>query len=259
MKKIFLITIIFSTLTFSACVDLDLNPLSEGSSESWYSSQQEIEMSVNDYYRPEFFPIDPMSWSDDVTERNSTTNVQNGTMTAEDGTVASRWQNHYKGIARALRLLNKMDDARAMGVPEASIKQYEGEAYFYMGYAYGMLAFHWGDAILDKTGMTLTEAYSIARSPKADVLAFSYECLDKAAERLPNSYSGIQRATKGAALAFKARIALWNGDYETAATAAKACMDLNVYKLHGNYRDLFTASWSTEWIFFFRGDVTLKK
>jgi len=259
MKKILLIFTIIPILIFSGCIDLDLNPLSEGSSGSWYSSQQEIEMSLNDFYRTDFFPIDAMDWGDDVTVRNTTSAVQNGTMTSEDGTVATRWQNFYKGIARALRILNNMDNARAMGVAEASITQYEGEAYFYIGYAYGMLAFHWGDAILDKTGMTLDEAYSISRSSKAEVLAYSYECLDKAAERLPNSYSGIQRATKGAALAFKARIALRNGDYETAATAAKACMDLNVYKLHSNYRDLFTASWSDEWIFFFRGDVTLKK
>ncbi|WP_346860167.1 RagB/SusD family nutrient uptake outer membrane protein [uncultured Draconibacterium sp.] len=259
MKKILFIIATISTLTFSACVDLDLNPLSEGSSGNWYSSQQEIEMSVNDFYRTSFFPIDDMTWGDDVTARNSTSVVQNGTMTAENGTVASRWQNYYKGIARALRLLGNMENARSLGVSEADIKQYEGEAYFYMGYAYGMLAFHWGDAILDKTGMTLDEAYAIARSPKADVLAFSYECLDKAAERLPTSYSGVQRATKGAALAFKARIALWNGDNQTAATAAKACMDMDVYKLHSNYRDLFTASWSDEWIFFFRGDVTLKQ
>jgi len=146
-----------------------------------------------------------------------------------------------------------------LGVSEADITQYEGEAYFYLGYAYGMLAFHWGDAILDKVGMTLDEAYSIARSPKADVLAFSYECFDKAAERLPLSYGGVQRATKGAALAFKARIALRNGDFETAATASKAVMDLGIYKLHDNYRDLFTASWSDEWIFFYRGDVTLRQ
>ncbi len=259
MKKIFLITSIFTLFTFSSCVDLDLNPLSEGSSGNWYSSQQEIEMSVNDFYRTEFFPIDDMTWGDDVSARNTTSVVQNGTMTAENSTVATRWQNYYKGIARALRLLNNMDNARSLGVSESDITQYEGEAYFYMGYAYGMLAFHWGDAILDKVGMTLDEAYSISRSPKADVLAYSYECLDEAAKRLPTSYSGIQRATKGAALAFKARIALRNGDYTTAAAAAKACMDLNVYKLHSNYRDLFTASWSDEWIFFFRGDVTLTK
>ncbi len=259
MKKIFLIVTMFSTLTFSACVDLDLNPLSEGSSGNWYSSQQEIEMSVNDFYRTDFFPIDDMTWGDDVTARNTTSAIQNGTLTAENSTIATRWQNYYKGIARALRLLSNMDNARSLGVSETDITQYEGEAYFYMGYAYGMLAFHWGDAILDKAGMVLDEAYTASRSPKADVLAFSYECLDNAAERLPTSYSGIQRATKGAALAFKARIALWNGDYETAATAAKDCMDLDVYKLHDNYQDLFTASWSDEWIFFFRGDATLKQ
>ena len=259
MKKIFLIIAIFSTITFPACVDLDLNPLSEGSSGNWYSTQQEIEMSVNDFYRTDFFSIDGMDWGDDVTIRNTTSMVQNGTMTAEHGTVANRWQNYYKGIARALRLLNNMDNARSMGVSQANITQYEGEAYFYLGYAYGMLAFHWGDAILDKTGMTLDQAYSISRSPKAEVLAYSYQCLDEAAKRLPNTYSGKQRATKGAALAFKARIALRNSDYETAAAAAKACMDLNVYKLHNNYRNLFTAAWSDEWIFFFRGDVTLKR
>ncbi len=41
MKKILLIINIISILILSACVDLDLNPLSEGSSGSWYSSQQE--------------------------------------------------------------------------------------------------------------------------------------------------------------------------------------------------------------------------
>ena len=259
MKKILIFSIIFLMLIFPSCVELELNPLSEGSSGNWYSSQQEIEMSLNDFYRTDFFPIDDMTWGDDVTARNTTSVVQNGTMTAEHGTVANRWQNYYKGIARALRLLSKMENARLMGVSEAKITQYEGEAYFYIGYAYGMLAFYWGDAILDKTGMTIDEAYSISRSPKSEVLAYSYECLDKAAERLPTSYSGIQRATKGAALAFKARIALRNGDYQMAATAAKACMELDVYKLHNNYRNLFTASWSDEWIFFFRGDVTLRR
>ena len=239
-----------------SCVDLDLNPLSEGSSENWYSSQAEIEMAVNDFYRTAFFPIDDMTWGDDVTARNTTSAVQNGTLTAENSTIATRWQNYYKGIARALRLLNNMEKARSLGISEADITQYEGEAYFYLGYAYGMLAFHWGDVILDKVGMSLDEAYTASRSPKADVLAYSYECLDKAAERLPLSYSGIQHATKGAAYAFKARVAIYNGDYAVAAAAAKSCMDLNVYKLHSNYQDLFTASWSDEWIFFFRGDVT---
>lgn len=259
MKQIRFTLYALSLLMFSACVNLDLNPLSEGSSANWYSSKAEIEMSMNDFYRTDFFPIYDMTWGDDVTARNTTSAVQNGTLTSENGTIATRWQNYYKGIARALRILNNMDKARELGVSEAEVQQYEGEAYFYIGYAYGMLAFHWGDAILDKTGMTLEEAYNAVRSPKAEVLAYSYECLDKAADRLPTTYAKIQRATKGAALAYKARIALYNGDYAVAAAAAKKCMDLGVYKLHNNYRDLFITNWSDEWIFFLRGDVGLKK
>ena len=259
MKQIRFTLYALSLLMFSACVNLDLNPLSEGSSANWYSSKAEIEMSMNDFYRTDFFPIYDMTWGDDVTARNATSAVQNGTLTSENGTIATRWQNYYKGIARALRILNNMDKARELGVSEAEVQQYEGEAYFYIGYAYGMLAFHWGDAILDKTGMTLDEAYNAVRSPKAEVLAYSYECLDKAADRLPTTYAKIQRATKGAALAYKARIALYNGDYAVAAAAAKKCMDLGVYKLHNNYRDLFITNWSDEWIFVLRGDVGLKK
>lgn len=40
-----------SLFILMSCVDLNLNPLSEGSSENWYSSQAEIEMSLNDFYR----------------------------------------------------------------------------------------------------------------------------------------------------------------------------------------------------------------
>lgn len=144
MKKIYFIISILSAFLFNSCIDLNLNPLSEGSSENWYSTKQEIEMSVNDFYRTAFFPIDDMTWGDDVVARNTTSMVQNGTMTAENGTIATRWENYYKGIARALRLLNNMENARSLGVTEADVRQYEGEAYFYLGYAYGMLAFHWG-------------------------------------------------------------------------------------------------------------------
>ena len=79
MKQIRFTICIVSLLTFMSCVDLDLNPLSEGSSENWYSSQAEIEMAVNDFYRTAFFPIDDMTWGDDVTARNTTSAVQNGT------------------------------------------------------------------------------------------------------------------------------------------------------------------------------------
>lgn len=56
---------------------------------------------------------------------------------------------------------------------------------------------------------------------------------------------------KGAALAIRARTALFNRNWDEAANSAKAVMDLNVYKLHNDYGQLFTyaGQTSTEIIF----------
>ena len=258
MKKYIVFIIgLAALMQLSSCVDLDLNPLSEGASETWYSSQEEIEMSVCDFYRDDFFPIFDPLWGLDLVNRSNPSAPQKGEIVSTTGVIKTYWANYYKGIARAFRLLNKIDNARKAGVAEATITQYEGEAYFYIGFAYGMLAFYWGDVILDKTGMTLDEFYDAVRSPKADVLAFSYECLDKAAEKLPLNYSGVQRATKGAAYGMKARIALFNGDWKIASDAAKNCMDLGQYELFDNYEELFKTDWNKEGVFTFVGDYTL--
>lgn len=250
---------LMSALTFNSCVELDLNPLSEGSSANWYSSKAEIEMSLNDLYRTAFFPIDDMLWGDDFARRDMTTQVTNGGLTAENGTIANQWENYYKGIARSIRVIDNMSKAAELGISEADVKQYEGEAYCYMGYAYGMIAFHWGQGILNKTGLSLVEAYNATLSPKSEILAFAYECLDKAAANLPASYGGVQRFTKGTALAFKARVALYNGDFAAAAKAAEDCMNLGVYKLYPNYEKLFTEKMTEESIFSFCGDKGLKQ
>ena len=49
------------------------------------------------------------------------------------------------------------------------------------------------------------------------------------------------RATKGAALALKARVLLYQGNWSEAAKAAKDVMDLNEYSLFPDYRGLFQA------------------
>ena len=66
--------------------------------------------------------------------------------------------------------------------------------------------------------------------------------LDEAAAVLPASYSGadVGRATKWAALSYKARAALFAGRYQIAADAAKQVIDGNVFSLHPNYGQLFS-------------------
>ena len=65
--------------------------------------------------------------------------------------------------------------------------------------------------------------------------------MDFAASNLPVSYdnANIGRATKGAALAFKARTLLYDENWTEAAKAAKDVMELGVYGLFSDYEGLF--------------------
>ena len=72
-----------AALGMMACAELDLNPLSEGSSENWYHDESEIEMSLNDLWRPDFFQIDGLDWDDDLLNRNGSNDITLGTVTAQ--------------------------------------------------------------------------------------------------------------------------------------------------------------------------------
>lgn len=225
---------------FTSCTDLDLSPLSEGSSETWYSSESEITMAVNDLYRMVFWPVDIDEWTDDYTRRDLTTPITNGTINGEWGTVESSWLNSYKTISRTNTIINSMERA-ASSVPEATLKKLEAEARFVRAAQYSYLISHFGDVVFFTEALDLEEAFTMSRTDKSTILNTIYEDFDFAAANLPSAYgsSQLQRATKGAAYAMKARIALFFQDWAIARDAAKACIDLGVYELAPDFLNLF--------------------
>ncbi len=94
--------------------------------------------------------------------------------------------------------------------------------------------------------LTLKES-QVPKTDKNQVVDFLLTELDEAARDLPATYSASQfgKATKGAALAIKSRVALYNGRWDVAAQSAKAVIDLNVYQLHPNYGELFSYAGQT--------------
>lgn len=110
-------------LSMAACADLDLNPLSEGASENWYHDETEIEMSLNDLWRPDFFPIDNLDWDDDLLNRNGSNDITLGTVTAQWGTASTRWTSLYKSIARATKVIQSLDNGTASGLSDNKVNQ----------------------------------------------------------------------------------------------------------------------------------------
>ena len=240
MKHILLTATVGCCIGLSSCIDLDRNPLSSASSENWYSSETEIEMSIKDFYRQDFWPTDNESWTDDFIYRETPSDIVKGTLNGQTGDVTTLWSNQYKSIGRANTILANMDKAAEMGISEEKLTQYEAEAYFQRASCYARLVSKFGDVVFTTETVDIDQAFTMGRTSKEEIIPKVYEDYDKAAAGLPESYgSATQRATKGAALALKARFALYMGDWEVAAKAAKQCMDLGIYKLHENYADLF--------------------
>lgn len=231
---------LFMSIAFSGCSDLDLNPLSEGSSETWYSNNVEVNMSLNDLYKSAFWPVDLTDWTDDWINREVLTPITSATINGEWATVATRWANHYRAISRANTIIKNLE-SKEIPITDAAKQKYLAEARFVRAYQYARLIDYFGDVVYYTDVIPLEEAYKTTRTRKEDVLKAVYEDFDYAIEHLPVSYPAADpaRATRGAAMAFKCRTALYNGDWALARDAAKMCMELGVYKLYPDFGELF--------------------
>ena len=253
MKKIYTY-LLGGVMMLSACHDLNLNPLSSGSTGNWYTTEKEVEMAVNELYKYEFWPEDGQQqgdWSDDYICRSTLTDFDNGTLNGQNAWVTGLWNGQYQAIARANNVIDKAHRAIDNGASAEVINRLIAEAKFHRAAAYAKLIIKFGDLPLVLKDVSTEEALTMGRTDKAIVLKQIYQDFDDAICVLPTSYSELQRATKGAALALKARVALIMEDWTVAAASAKAVMDLGIYSLHPDFRSLFlsTPKTSSEFIF----------
>lgn len=123
----------------------------------------------------------------------------------------------------------------------ASLKsRTSGEARFIRAYQYFLMSQLYGDVPLVTQSVTTAQADTVTRTPKAIVTAFILSELAAIAPNLPQSYGGadVGRITKGAAISLKARIELYNQDYNDCIADCQQVMQLG-YSLYSSYTDLF--------------------
>ncbi len=239
MKKLYIIPLVF-VLFYTSCADLDIDPLGEALADSWYSTPQELEMALNGLYRHNFFFEDGDSWTDDETQRdNASVSYLNVRSTLSSGFKKDNWKNAYKAIARANLIIENSKNAQG-DISAALLSQYVGEAKFFRACQYSYLISRWGDVPLHLVpfeGDIDKLAENTVREDKNVILEAIYSDFDDAATSLP--VNGKGRVSKGAAYAMKARIALYNSQWDIVRDAAKACIDSGGYQLYPDYRELF--------------------
>jgi len=281
MKKLIHITILiaFVSVMVSCQKDfLSLKPLSDYSDADVWKDPALIETFVNTMYRNALgLPYSIERLSDYVDESNFTpdwgvTDFNKSLITA-DGlmgwevswatphTLHYRWAPLYANVRACNIFFSKIKDAP---FDDESFRQrLMGEVYFLRGYTYHYLVALYGGVPIITKPYGLSDNFEVARNTYEECINFIVSQFDSAAMYLPLSYPSAQagRATKGAALAMKARTLLYaasdlhanmssyasgyahpellgypSGDrqarWTAARNAAKAVMDLGIYGLY---------------------------
>jgi starch-binding outer membrane protein, SusD/RagB family len=194
------------------------------------------------------------SWStvielDGLTDNGAVTRQFDGRYPYTDGSfdplsgyARGLWNQYYNGVARTNILLANIDKIPANKIDASRKSRYIAEAKFLRGVMYLQLVSSFGDVPMPLVPLNDEEARQQTNTPATKIYDQILSDFDAAAATLPASYSGadIGRATKWAAIAFKARAALYAGRYQVAADAAKQVMDANVFTLHPSYSQLFS-------------------
>lgn len=265
MKKniLYILLSLWGGIVFTSCEkDLDRVPFDEMTEAIYFKTAKDFKLYANQfYYRiPDFSDI---SDKGDLTFKTGGHSISNGTYIAPE--TDNEWNQCYQYIRNGLILLEHVENLENNDPLRNEVTVYVAETKFFIALEYFKLAVRFGGVpIIDKVlAVDSPELYN-PRNSQAEVMNHIRTLLEQAIADLPlqNALAGEDngRITKGAAQAFLARVALYEGtwgkfhsqpnseEYLTLAkNMANAVIESNQYELfdrrdvlgEDNYRHLF--------------------
>jgi hypothetical protein len=229
---------------------MDLFPHDQLGAETFWKTEGDIQMGVAgvystiksdalDFHRYRVDNITDNSWQ--WTNGGSSGIVQRGSIEPTTGGVISTMYNaNYKGIAACNNFMKNFPTAKVNAkISEAKANEYEAEIRFLRALFYFDLVYFYGDVPLYKEAIESVEASKVKQSPASEIYAFIKEDIDFAIEYLPATAYGSGHAVKGSAQALKARIALFQSDWNTVESVTKEIISSGTYKLADSYWSIF--------------------
>jgi len=153
--------------------------------------------------------------------------------------LSTLWNGCFEIVARCN---NFIENIESVDMSPELVSEMKAEAKFIRAYYYFWMVHFWGDVPLITTPLTIDEANTVQRTPKAEVVSFILNELTEAAQNLPATRPDSEkgRVVKAAALAIKGRMLMSEKKWSEAATAFKSVIDLGLYSIYPDYELLFT-------------------
>lgn len=199
---------------------------------------------LRSYSQVAFAPIAAESLGSDDAEKGSTpgdasflSNFDNFTATSTEGQLSDFWNGQYQEINLCNQVLDNIPN---ISMDAALKSRYLLEAKFLRAYCYFRLVRAFGDVPLRIHVPKDASEYNIPRTPKAEVWTAIEQDLNDAAG-LPPIYAGadVGRATKGAALALNAKVAMYQAKWADVKSYTDQVINSTTYSLFPNFEKLF--------------------
>jgi hypothetical protein len=162
-------------------------------------------------------------------DQNNVFTISSGSFNPSLGRFDDEWQSHYQGIKSCNVLLDNID--LIPNYPAAAKTQEIAQTRFIRAFQYWQLMTWFGDVPLFDHDISLSQSQTIARTPRAQVLAFVLSELDAVKAILPASYDAADqgRITSGAAAALEARVNLYEGNWPAVAAICDTLIHTSAY------------------------------
>ncbi len=243
---------VFSSIFFSGCKKdiLDKQPLSSVSDATFWRTANDATLALNGVYDTGAGFANYNFWAGlsminlDLMAGNGSEKEMipdqftNGSLNPSNYFVGAFYSQTYSQITRCNNFLANIGKVT---MDENQKKVMIGEVRAIRAYDYFNLALYFGDVPLIEKLLTVAEANSVTRTPKAQVWAFCESELKAAAATLPVSVSDAQNGhlTSAATLAILGRLQMAQKKWTEAAATYKTIIDYNYYIVDSRYRELF--------------------
>ena len=201
-------------LTYS-CLDLD--PKDQIADGNYWQEASDFKLFANQFYgwtrdfsNSVYDAPHSDKRSDLILDKSGTNVYSNGTNSIPTGD--NNYTDNYNRIRRTNILFQK---AESYG-NQSDIEQYIGEAKFFRAYCYFELLQLYGDVIITKKPLDVTDPeMKVARNDRSEVVDFMIQDLKDAAGQLPLT-SAVENGRVGSegAWAFLSRVALYEGTWQ---------------------------------------------
>lgn len=238
-------------LLASSCNKMDVAPTDRYTELNYWTSAEKANLVLNTAYsqmvNADWFFYDE-ALSDNAYagrgDAQGVLSISSGVYDPSLSRLDDEWKFHYAGIKTSNTLLeniNKVPDIDA----DLSARM-QAESRFLRAMHLWQLANRFGDVPLVTKTLSVSESQTIARTPRAEVIAYALKELDDVEGKLPvaSQYTGndIGRISKGAAIALKARIQLYESNWQAVVTECSKLVGSTTggsYSLFPSYNGLF--------------------